>query len=219
MVGVPGKGSLLVASPTLADPNFSRSVIFVLAHDDDEGTLGVVLNRPSIIPVDEIVPGWGGLAAAPSVLFTGGPVQPSAAICIGRAGAARGSRGGRLRAPRRSSRHHRPSRRSSRRPGSPGGGPCLHRIRGLGTWPACRRDPVGIVACARGPSPGCSLGPSRKGSGPRCSAVRVDGSPCCRCTHLTCPRTEPRAAVVAVRSRPGVDRPVPRPGRGWEGRG
>ena len=51
MVGIPGKGSLLVASPTLADPNFSRSVIFLLAHDDDDGTLGVVLNRPSPIPV------------------------------------------------------------------------------------------------------------------------------------------------------------------------
>jgi putative transcriptional regulator len=84
MVGVPGKGSLLVASPTLADPNFSRSVIFLLAHNDDDGTLGVVLNRPSHVPVEEIVPGWGDLAAAPSVLFTGGPVQPSAAICIGR---------------------------------------------------------------------------------------------------------------------------------------
>ena len=84
MVGIPGKGALLVASPTLADPNFFRSVIFLLAHDDDDGTLGVVLNRPSPIPVDEIVPEWGALAAAPSVLFIGGPVQPSAAICIGR---------------------------------------------------------------------------------------------------------------------------------------
>ena len=43
-----------------------------------------MLNRPSHVPVEEIVPGWGGLAASPSVLFTGGPVQPSAAICIGR---------------------------------------------------------------------------------------------------------------------------------------
>ncbi len=84
MVGTPGKGSLLVASPALADPNFFRSVIFLLAHDDDDGTLGVVLNRPSPIPVDEVVPEWGALAAAPSVLFIGGPVQPSAAICIGR---------------------------------------------------------------------------------------------------------------------------------------
>ncbi len=84
MVGLPAKAALLVASPTLADPNFSRSVIFLLAHDDSEGTLGVVLNRPSPIPVEEIVPGWGRLAAEPSVLFTGGPVQPTAAICIGR---------------------------------------------------------------------------------------------------------------------------------------
>jgi putative transcriptional regulator len=83
MADTPGKGSLLVAAPTLADPNFARSVIFLLAHDDD-GTLGVVLNRPSHVPVEEIVPGWGDLAASPSVLFTGGPVQPSAAICIGR---------------------------------------------------------------------------------------------------------------------------------------
>jgi putative transcriptional regulator len=84
MVSAPGKGSLLVASPTLSDPNFFRSVIFLLAHDDDGGTLGVVLNRPSPVPVDEIVPGWGDVAAAPSVLFMGGPVQPGAAICIGR---------------------------------------------------------------------------------------------------------------------------------------
>jgi putative transcriptional regulator len=84
MVGVPSKASLLVASPSLADPNFYRSVIFLLAHEDSEGTLGVVLNRPSPVPVEEIVPGWGRLAAEPSVLFTGGPVQPSAAICIGR---------------------------------------------------------------------------------------------------------------------------------------
>lgn len=84
MAGVLSKGSLLVASPSLADPNFFRSVVFILAHDEDDGSLGVVLNRPSPIPVDEIVPGWGGLAASPSVLFIGGPVQPSAAICIGR---------------------------------------------------------------------------------------------------------------------------------------
>jgi len=84
MAGALAKGSLLVASPTLVDPNFFRSVVFVLAHDEDDGSLGVVLNRPSPIPVDEVVPEWGGLAAVPPVLFIGGPVQPSAAICIGR---------------------------------------------------------------------------------------------------------------------------------------
>src|SRR5271165_5216765 len=84
MAGALAKGSLLVASPSLADPNFFRSVVFLLAHDEDDGSLGVVLNRPSPVPVDEIVPGWGSLASSPRVLFVGGPVQPSAAICIGR---------------------------------------------------------------------------------------------------------------------------------------
>lgn len=83
-MAVVGKGSLLVAAPTLVDPNFFRSVVFMLAHDDEDGSLGVVLNRPSPVPVAEIVPGWSPLAAAPSVLFIGGPVQPGAAICIGR---------------------------------------------------------------------------------------------------------------------------------------
>lgn len=66
----------------LADDNFHRSVVFVLAHDAD-GSLGVVLNRPSRTPVEEIVPAWRALAAAPPVVFSGGPVQPNAAICIG----------------------------------------------------------------------------------------------------------------------------------------
>jgi putative transcriptional regulator len=79
----PAKGLLLVASPTLADPNFWRSVVFILAHDE-EGSLGVVINRPSLTPVGEVVPSWGDLASYPSVLFSGGPVQPNAAICIGR---------------------------------------------------------------------------------------------------------------------------------------
>lgn len=83
MSGPPEQGALLVASPSLADPNFFRSVVFLLAHDAD-GTLGVVLNRPSDMPVDEVVPAWDDLAATPRVLFTGGPVQPNAAICIGR---------------------------------------------------------------------------------------------------------------------------------------
>ena len=42
----PTKGRLLVATPPLEDPNFDRTVIYILEHHD-EGALGVVLNRPS----------------------------------------------------------------------------------------------------------------------------------------------------------------------------
>lgn len=79
----PKRGRLLVAAPTLEDPNFFRTVVLLLAYDED-GALGVVLNRPSEVPVAEIVPAWAFHASAPGVLFSGGPVQPNAAICVGR---------------------------------------------------------------------------------------------------------------------------------------
>ena len=77
------RSQLLVASPSLADPNFYRSVVLLLDHDDD-GALGVVLNRPTEVSVREPLPGWDLLAAEPAVVFSGGPVQPVAAVGIGR---------------------------------------------------------------------------------------------------------------------------------------
>ena len=71
-----------MAAPTLSDPNFYRTVVLLLAYDED-GALGVVLNRPSETPIAEIVPSWSLHASSPRVLFSGGPVQPNAAICVG----------------------------------------------------------------------------------------------------------------------------------------
>ena len=67
-------GRLLVATPQLADPNFERTVVLVLDHDES-GSLGVVLNRPSPVPVGEILPDVGRRSSpSPGVLFHGGPV-------------------------------------------------------------------------------------------------------------------------------------------------
>ena len=83
----PVKGSLLVAAPPLGDDNFDRTVVLVLEHGPG-GSLGLVVNRPSEVPVAAALPGWESLAAEPAVVFTGGPVAPEAAIAIGtRAGA------------------------------------------------------------------------------------------------------------------------------------
>lgn len=51
-------GRLLVATPALADPNFERAVVLLLDHDE-EGSLGVVLNRPTPVDVGDILEGWG----------------------------------------------------------------------------------------------------------------------------------------------------------------
>lgn len=66
-------GRLLVATPLLGDPNFERTVVLVLEHGED-GTLGVVLNRPSGLGLAEPLPEWASLACEPPVVFVGGPV-------------------------------------------------------------------------------------------------------------------------------------------------
>lgn len=79
-------GRLLVATPLIEEPIFHRTVIAVLQHDED-GAVGVVLNRPSELPVGEPFPDWDGLAVDPPVMFAGGPVAPSAVVCLARAAA------------------------------------------------------------------------------------------------------------------------------------
>jgi putative transcriptional regulator len=74
----PAPGRLLVASPSLADPNFARTLVLVLGADD--GYLGVVLNRPSTTEVGEVLGPWGQLVGDPAVLFQGGPVELDSAI-------------------------------------------------------------------------------------------------------------------------------------------
>jgi putative transcriptional regulator len=78
------RGRLLVATPPLVDPNFDRAVVLMLEHGDD-GALGIILNRPSEIALDDVLPEWRVFAASPSVVFTGGPVSPDAVIALGRA--------------------------------------------------------------------------------------------------------------------------------------
>lgn len=76
-------GRLLVASPSLFDPNFARSVVLVLQHHAD-GALGVILNRPSEATVAAALPAWGGYVGQPPVLFGGGPVGVDGALCLAR---------------------------------------------------------------------------------------------------------------------------------------
>lgn len=72
-------GRLLVATPALGDSNFERSVVLVLDHDED-GALGVVINRPTPVDVAEVLPVWQPLATEPGVLFQGGPVALDSAL-------------------------------------------------------------------------------------------------------------------------------------------
>src|ERR1700716_3272122 len=75
------RGKLLIAGPSLLDPNFWRTVVLVIEHSD-EGALGLVLNRPSETTVGDAVPQLEELVDPNERLFIGGPVQPSSVIVL-----------------------------------------------------------------------------------------------------------------------------------------
>lgn len=70
-------GSLLVASPTLRDPNFFQTVLLLAAHDSKEGALGYIINRPLDHTVADLITDseeeLGELGNVP--VFLGGPVS------------------------------------------------------------------------------------------------------------------------------------------------
>ena len=76
------RGRLLIAAPPLGDPNFDRTVVYVLEHNE-QGALGVVVNRVSS-PVEEAFENWTPFLAPPATAFAGGPVQVEAFIALGR---------------------------------------------------------------------------------------------------------------------------------------
>jgi len=74
-------GHLLISNASLFDPNFRRTVVLI-GHHDDEGAVGVVLNRPLDVTVDEAVPPLAELVDDDEALFEGGPVQPDGAVVL-----------------------------------------------------------------------------------------------------------------------------------------
>ncbi len=72
-------GRLLVATPQLVHPTFRRTVVLLLDHGED-GALGVVVNRPTEVDVDAVLPAWQPFVTGPGRLFNGGPVALDTAL-------------------------------------------------------------------------------------------------------------------------------------------
>jgi putative transcriptional regulator len=71
-----GKGVLLVASPSLEDPNFRQAVVLIVEHGP-EGTVGLILNRSTNVLLSKALPDIAVLKGTSHRLFVGGPVEPS----------------------------------------------------------------------------------------------------------------------------------------------
>lgn len=77
----PLSGQLLLASPTLIDPNFRRTVVLIGVHTD-EGAMGVVLNRPSETTVAQAVPALEHAVGEAEPIYLGGPVQSTSVVIL-----------------------------------------------------------------------------------------------------------------------------------------
>ncbi len=73
-------GKLLIAMPALDDV-FAGAIVLMLHHDDD-GSQGIILNKPLDVAVHAVLPRWHSHVSAPATLYQGGPVGRDSAISL-----------------------------------------------------------------------------------------------------------------------------------------
>lgn len=78
----PAVGRLLVARPSLPDPNFVDAVVLLLEYGDQEGALGVVVNRRSGLALEKALPDVKALAGRTDSLYLGGPVSLETVVVL-----------------------------------------------------------------------------------------------------------------------------------------
>ena len=75
------QGSFLIAANHLRDPNFYRSVVMMLEHND-QGAMGLVINRPSAMTIGKALSQQGQTSVNKDPVFVGGPVEPTSLFIL-----------------------------------------------------------------------------------------------------------------------------------------
>jgi putative AlgH/UPF0301 family transcriptional regulator len=74
-------GKVLVASRDLPDPNFAKTVILLVQYDED-GVVGLILNRRSKVPVSRVLDEVAGAKQRPDPVYAGGPVGRTEVLAL-----------------------------------------------------------------------------------------------------------------------------------------
>lgn len=69
------RGQFLISAKHLRDPNFFKTVVLLLEHNQ-HGAMGLVVNRPSSVTVSQVLSQHFELPETGEVVFMGGPVEP-----------------------------------------------------------------------------------------------------------------------------------------------
>src|SRR5438309_931029 len=76
-----GSGRLLVATRELSDPNFAKTVV-LLVHYDEEGVLGLILNRQTEVPISRVFRELKEAKDRTDTVYAGGPVERTAVLAL-----------------------------------------------------------------------------------------------------------------------------------------
>src|SRR6185437_12581998 len=66
-------GTILVANEKLGDPNFTQAVVLIVQFDKENGSVGLIINRQTAIPVSRVFP--KAKQAAKDPVYVGGPLE------------------------------------------------------------------------------------------------------------------------------------------------
>jgi len=75
-------GQFLVASRDLRDPNFAEAVVLLVRYDEDEGAMGLVINRRSDLPLSRVFESFKEAKDRTDCAYMGGPVQPGDVLAL-----------------------------------------------------------------------------------------------------------------------------------------
>ncbi len=78
---LPANGIFLVAKPTLADPNFAKTVVLV-TQTEDASTVGVIINRPSTLGLSRFLSDEFATQNYADPIYLGGPVMRQAIVAV-----------------------------------------------------------------------------------------------------------------------------------------
>ncbi|MFO8066025.1 MAG: YqgE/AlgH family protein, partial [Bacteroidales bacterium] len=69
----PSTGRMLLSEPALQDYYFARSVVLLVEHSEADGTIGLILNKPINLKLNEVIKDFPDITYP---LYLGGPVHP-----------------------------------------------------------------------------------------------------------------------------------------------
>jgi putative transcriptional regulator len=81
----PAKGKFLVAGRDLGDPRFRETVVLLISYDS-RGAAGLIINRPTEVPLADMLPDVAGIKKRSDIVYYGGPVDGHRMLMLIRSG-------------------------------------------------------------------------------------------------------------------------------------